>query len=235
MEGMRNYPDKHFDLAICDPAYGRNEDGGRNRSHSVKQKNGSKIYVPDAGYEKGNWDATPVSKEYLDEIFRVSKHQIIFGVNYFTGFHNFGPGRIIWDKVNDGSSQSDAEIAYNSLTDRVDIFRFMWRGMMQGKSISDGSVQQGNKKLNEVRIHPTQKPINLYLWILKKYAKPDWCLLDPGVGSGSSRIAAYELGMDFVGFENNQSIFEKQEERFLTYSSQSSLFLEQPCQTEGET
>jgi site-specific DNA-methyltransferase (adenine-specific) len=207
MEGMKQFPDKYFDLALVDPEYGRGEDGGRNRSKFVKQKSGSSLYVPDGGYEKEHWDQEPVGPEYFEELFRVSKHQIIWGENYYT--EQFGPGRIIWDKCNDGSDQSDCEIAYNSLTDRVDIFRFMWRGMMQGKSIAEGHTQQGNKKLNEKRFHPAQKPTALYRWCLMKYCIPGWKILDTHVGSASSLVACYDLGYDFIGFEENPRYYTK--------------------------
>lgn len=226
MGAMRAMPDKCFDLAICDPEYGRGEDGGKRRSGYVKQKNGARLYVKDGGYEKRHWDKRPVGPDYFSELFRVSKYQIIFGVNYFTDKTNFGPGRIVWDKCNDGSEQSDCEIAYNSLTDRVDIFRFMWRGMMQGKSIKEGHIQQGNKQLNEVKIHPTQKPVALYAWIFSRYAKPGDRLLDTHLGSGSSRIAAYEAGLGFTGYEIDKQYFDLQERRFEDYAAQESLFRE---------
>lgn len=223
MKIMPSYPDKYFDLAVADPPYARGEDGGKKRAHYVKQKNGSKLLVPDAGYLKKGWDSAVPGHDYFKELRRVSKHQIIFGVNYYTA-EQFGPGRIVWDKVNDGNDQSDAEIAYNSLNDRVDIFRFMWRGMMQGKSITAGDVQQGNKQLNEIRIHPTQKPIDLYRWIFMRYAKEGQKILDTHLGSGSSRIAAYEARLDFVGCEIDKDYFEAEEKRYAEYSAQVCFF-----------
>ena len=222
MEYMATLPDKAFELAICDPEYGRKEHGGKRRSGYVRQKNGSKIYVSDGCYEKKNWDSKPADTAYFKELFRVSKNQIIWGENYY--LQNFGKGRIVWDKCNDGSDQSDCEIAYNSLTDRVDIFRFMWRGMFQGKSALEGTVQQGNKALNEKRIHPTQKPVALYEWLLTHYAKPGDKILDTHLGSGSSRIAAYNLGFDFVGCEIDKDYFDAQEKRFAAHTAQTSLF-----------
>ena len=221
MEYMRTLPDKAFDLAIVDPPYGIGEDGGKSRSKFVIQKNGNRLYVEDGHYEKTGFDAAPPSKEFFNELFRVSKEQIIWGANYFTLPR---AGAIVWDKCNDGSDQSDGEIAFNSMTNRVDIFRYMWRGMMQGKSISEGTTQQGNKALNEVRIHPTQKPVALYEWLLMKYAKEGWRILDTHLGSGSSRIAAYNLGFEFVGCEIDREYYEKQEERFAAHTAQMSLF-----------
>lgn len=223
LEAMRKMPDKCFDLAIVDPPYGRKEHGGKRRSGFVLQKNGSRLYVSDGGYEKKEWDKCPPESEYFQELFRVSKNHIIWGVNYFPFV--FGSGRIIWDKCNGGSDQSDCEIAYNSKTSRVDLFCFMWSGMMQGKSIAEGHVMQGNKKLNEKRIHPTQKPVALYEWLLSRYAKPGDKILDTHLGSGSSRIAAYNFGFDFTGYEIDKDYFDAQEERFEAHTAQIRIFI----------
>lgn len=217
MEYMRTLPDKAFDLAIVDPPYGIGEDGGKSRSKFVTQKNGNRLYVEDGHYEKTGFDIAPPRQVFFNELFRVSKAQIIWGANYFTLPR---AGAIVWDKCNDGSDQSDGEIAFNSLTSRVDIFRYMWRGMMQGKSISEGTIQQGNKALNEKRIHPTQKPVALYEWLLQKYAKEDWRILDTHLGSGSSRIVAYNLGFEFVGCEIEPTYFQLQEQRFAEHTAQ---------------
>lgn len=131
---------------------------------------------------------------------------------------------IIWDKCNDGSDQSDAEIAFNSLTRRVDIFRYMWRGMFQGKSIAEGTVQQGNKKLNEKRIHPTQKPVNLYRWICHKYLQKGMKILDTHVGSASSLIAYEEYGLEYVGYEINKDYYDSAQKRLNEFRSQLTLF-----------
>ena len=222
MEFMREFPDKFFDLAIPDPEYGRKQHGGTNRSKYVKQKNGSKIFVEGNKYDNQGWDDKPADNAYFDELIRVSKNQIIWGCNYYN--RNFGPGRIVWDKVNYGSDQSDCEIAYNSMTNRVDLFRFMWRGMMQGRSIIDGQIVQGNKKLNEERIHPTQKPVLLYKWILKTFAKKGFRIFDSHMGSQSSRIAAYDMGFDYWGCELNISYFHDGCNRFEKHKSQLNLF-----------
>ncbi len=277
MDYLQYFPDKYFDIAVCDPPYGLKEHGGKNRSGYVKQKNGSKIYVKDGGYEKQDWDNSPPKEDYFHELIRVSKNQIIFGVNYFKYslpggriiwdkcnqgsdqssppkedyFHElirvsknqiiFGVnyfkyslpgGRIIWDKCNQGSDQSDAEIAYCSMNNRVDIFRYMWRGMFQGKSIEEGTVQQGNKKLNEKRIMPTQKPINLYRWIIQNYIQPDWKVLDTHVGSASSLIAYEESKILYIGFEKNQHNYELANKRLQEFKSQITLWdcgVEQKC------
>ncbi|CAB1247443.1 protein of unknown function [Ruminococcaceae bacterium BL-6] len=167
---------------------------------------------------------------YFDELFRVSKNQIIWGCNYYSD--NFGPGRIIWDKCNDGSDQSDCEIAYNSLTSRVDLFRFMWRGMFQGKSIKEGWIQRGNKSLNEQRIHPCQKPVPLYIWQLKKYAKSGWKLLSTHVGSASDLIAFYLMNFDYIGFEIDSDYYHLANERLEAVKAQQSFFINYEVQNE---
>lgn len=221
MQGMKEFPDKYFDLAIVDPPYGRKEHGGRNRSGYVRQKNGSKIFVKDGQYENRKWDNEPPSEDYFNELMRVSKNQIIFGCNYFD--YPLIGGRIVWDKCNDGSNQSDAEIAYCSMNDRIDIFRYMWRGMFQGKSITEGTTQQGNKRLNEKRIHPTQKPVALYEWLLNRYAKPNDVILDTHVGSASSLIACYNTNHKFVGFELDEYYYKVSKQRLDTEMAQMRL------------
>ena len=222
MDYLPIFPDNYFDLAVTDPPYGIGEHGGMKRSKYVAQKNGSKIFVPDGQYEKRDWDNKPPDSRYFDELKRVSKHQIIWGVNYFDYY--FGSGRIIWDKCNGDSSFSDCEIAYCSMHDSVRLFRYMWNGMMQGKSIEEGHVQQGNKKLNEKRIHPTQKPVNLYRWIVQKYIKRGWKILDTHVGSASSLIAYEEYGIDYVGFEKDSYYYGLAGKRLQEHRSQLTIF-----------
>lgn len=131
---------------------------------------------------------------------------------------------IVWDKCNDGSDQSDAEVAYCSLARRVDIFRYMWRGMFQGKSIIEGTIQQGNKKLNEKRFHPTQKPVNLYRWICHKYLQKGMKILDTHVGSASSLIAYEEYGLEYVGYEINKDYYDSAQKRLNEFRLQLTLF-----------
>ena len=225
MDALIQIPDKYFDLAVVDPPYGRKEHGGKCRSGYARQKNGTRIFVQDGNYELKKWDNETPTHEYFEELFRVSKNQIIFGCNYFVN-EKFGSGRIVWDKCNGKSDQSDCELAYNSKTNRVDIFRFMWAGMMQGKNLTEGYIMQGNKFLNEKRIHPTQKPVALYTWIYQQFANPCDKIIDTHLGSGSSRIAAYNAGLDFLGFEIDRDYFERQEERFAEHTAQLNFFLD---------
>ena len=220
MNYMATLPDGAFDLAIVDPPYGRGEDGGTNRTHGIRQKNGTVLTWHDSGSTKKNWDKQPPPPEYFAELRRVAKHQIIWGANYMPV--TLRGGAIVWDKVNDGTDQSGAEIAYCSLNERVDVVRYMWRGMMQGDAI--GSMrQQGNKALNERRIHPTQKPVKLYEWLLQQYAQPGMKVLDTHLGSGSAAIAAHYYGVDFVGCEIDEDYWLAATERFEAETRQMAL------------
>ncbi|MFP4793434.1 DNA-methyltransferase [Pasteurella multocida] len=209
VQGMKKYHDQYFDLAIVDPPY---FSGPEKRGFYGKKI--SPIGVQRIYEKTDTWELP--SKEYFDELFRVSKNQIIWGINYFNNY-SFGPGRIVWDKVNGKSTFSDCEIAYCSKHDSVRMFRYMWNGMLQGKSIDEGHIAQGNKRLNEKRIHPTQKPVNLYLWILQKYAKAGQKILDTHVGSGSSLVACKKMGFDCVGFELNEMYYKLAKERLESY------------------
>lgn len=215
MEAMRAMPDGAFELAVVDPPYFSGPE--RRGFYGCRV---SKIGV------HRDYPISPVWKipgpEYFEELQRVAKRYIVWGCNYFE--YVFPHGRIVWDKCNGSSSFSDCEIAATNFHDSVRLFRFMWNGMLQGKSISRGAVMQGNKQLNEVRIHPTQKPVALYSWIFSHYAKPGDRILDTHLGSGSSRIAAYDAGLDFVGYEIDKHYFDKQEERFMAYTAQCRLF-----------
>jgi len=214
MDGMREIPDKFFDLAITDPPY---FSGPEQREFYGRRV--SPIGVKRSYKKSENWEVP--GKEYFDELIRVSKHQIIWGCNYFD--YPFGPGRIIWDKCNGNNSFSDCEIAYCSKHNSIRLFRYMWNGMMQGKSITEGHIMQGNKKLNEKRIHPTQKPVALYKWLLMTYAKPGDKILDTHVGSGSSLIACSDLGNVFLGFEIDPFYVKAAKERFEEHTAQISL------------
>jgi site-specific DNA-methyltransferase (adenine-specific) len=212
---MKEYPDNFFDLAIVDPPYFSGPEKRRYYGRKTSPIGVKRLYG-----ETSEWEVP--DNEYFDELFRISKHQIIWGVNYFD--YSFGAGRIVWDKVNGESSFSDCEIAYCSFHDSVRLFRYMWNGMMQGKSISEGHIQQGNKRLNEKRIHPTQKPVNLYRWLIQKYAKEGYKILDTHVGSASSLIAFEEVGLEYIGFEKDEQIFKSALARLEGYKSQLKLF-----------
>lgn len=137
MEGMKHFPDKYFDLAIVDPPYFSGPERREYYGRAV-----STIGVKRRSYHKMDTWEVP-GEDYFKELFRVSKEQIIWGCNYYD--YPFGPGRIVWDKCNGTSSYSDCEIAYCSLYNSVRMFRYMWNGMLQGKSLTEGWIQQGNK------------------------------------------------------------------------------------------
>lgn len=204
MDGMKEFPDGYFDLAIVDPPY---FSGPERRGFYGKKI--SPIGVQRI-YEKSECWQVP-DEDYFKELFRVSKEQIICGCNYFE--YPFSPGRIVWDKCNGNSDFSDCEIAYCSMHDSVRLFSYMWNGMFQGKSITEGTIQQGNKALNEKRIHPTQKPVALYEWLLNRYAKPGDIILDTHVGSASSLIACYRTNYPYVGFELDKHYYDLSKKR----------------------
>lgn len=218
MEYMRSLPDKAFDLAVVDPPYGI---GCMSMSYTADGT--ERIYGKSAARRRNykrqdDWDIKP-GKEYFTELFRCSKAQIIWGGNYFSDMLPPSKGFICWDKRCDDKMRndfSDCELAWISPGLGVArMYRYIWNGMIQG-----------NMAKKENRFHPTQKPTNLYSWIFKNYAKPGFKILDTHLGSGSSRIAAYDLGFDFVGCEIDKTYFELQEERFNKHSSQCSLFVE---------
>ena len=211
MEGMRRFPDKYFDIAITDPPYFSGPERRGYYGRKVSPIGVQRHYEPSE-----NWEVP--GEDYFRELERVSKHQIIWGCNYFDW--DFPPGRIVWDKCNGNSSFSDCEIASCSLHDSVRLFRYMWNGMMQGKSIEEGWIQQGNKKLNEKRIHPTQKPVNLYRWLVQKYVQTGWKVLDTHVGSASSLIAYEEAGIPYVGFEIDPKRYELSKQRLEEHRAQ---------------
>lgn len=216
MSFLSHFPDKFFDLFIDDPPYGIGADNPSVKPDTVKQKNGNALIVKTSTYPKSNWDNKPPSAEYFDELKRVSKEQIIWGVNYFA--YNFTGGRIVWDKLNGETDQYGCEIAYCSKNTRTDIVYCLWSGMIQGrycgKKLQKAIIQQGNKKLNEVRIHPCQKPVILYAWLLNHYAEAGFKIGSSHMGSQSDRIAAYKLGFDFWGCEKDKYFFNVGNERF---------------------
>ena len=228
LEYMSTIPDNFYDLAIADPEQAKGQHGGKFYSAGQIQKNGKKTFVKGTFHKKKKWDKSLPSDKYFSELFRISKHQIIWGCQYYDT--NFGPGRIIWDKVNDGAHQYSCELAYNSLNDRTEIFRYMWGGMMQGKSMGEGYVQKGNKALNEKKIHPTQKPTALYQWIFYDFKIPlKWKIFDPNLGSGSIGIVCDKMGYSLDACENDLDYFNEaglwlKSERVKNNTNQYNLF-----------
>lgn len=227
MNVMAKYPDNHFDLAICDPPYGiswSNKPASRS-GISIHSKTLKKGFVKGNIYKSKDWDNIQPTQLYFDELFRVSKNQIIWGDNYIQfDQKNTSYGRIFWDKVNLGTTFSDGELAWCSLINTIKQVEYMWNGMMQGESINRGRIQQGNKKMNEVKIHPTQKPILIYKWILTNYANKGDKIIDTHGGSMSIAIACYDLGFDLTCCELDKDYYETAVKRFNNHKKQLTIF-----------
>jgi site-specific DNA-methyltransferase (adenine-specific) len=209
MEGMARYPDKYFDLAIVDPPYGIGMSKGTFSSNKEKNITSKRNYI------SKDWDSSIPNKKYFKELQRVSKNQIIWGGNYMIEFLQNTSCFIVWDKKsNDGSNFADAEIAWTSFKTAIRLFKYDWIGF--------GYLNNPQK---EKKIHPTQKPVALYKWLLSNYAKQGDKILDTHLGSGSSRIAAYEMGFDFTAFELDTEYFEAQEKRYKAHIAQLKLEL----------
>jgi len=211
---LKRYADNHFDLAIVDPPYGIGADKAQNNAalSRIKAEGKSKAGRGWKLYHETDWDNETPTAEYWAELFRVSKNQIVWGGNYFTEYLPPSMGWILWDKGQRDFSLADGELAWTSFNKALRIFE-----MSRGKALAKNNEQGG-------RFHPTQKPEMLYDWILKNYAKEGNLILDTHLGSGSSRIAAYKGGFNFVGFEIDQEYYEKQEKRFNDFKSQLRLF-----------
>ena len=208
MEFLRKQADKSFDLAIVDPPY-----------FSEIAKEGfygspiSKIGIKRFRSKSNHWEIP--DENYFNELFRVSKNQIIWGCNYYAQ-HIPSVGRIVWDKKNDTSSYSNCELASQSFSLGVFIFRHEWNGMLQE-----------NMNNKEQRIHPTQKPVKLYEWILTKYAKPGQRILDTHGGSMSIAVACHNLGYDLTLCELDEGYYKAGVARFEQHKAQGSLFTPQ--------
>jgi len=196
---LKRYADNHFDLAIVDPPYGIGA-SEMQMGNNAKKK-----------WSKGkNWDNETPTAEYWIELFRVSKNQIVWGGNYFD--LPLTKSWIVWDKNNGESGFADGEMAWTSFKKPMRIKKIHWTGSASNWEDTNG------------KIHPTQKPLKLYDWLLKEFGEQGNLILDTHLGSGSSRIAAYKGGFNFVGFEIDPEYYEKQEKRFNDFKSQLRLF-----------
>ena len=206
MEGMKQLPDKYFELAIVDPPYGIARFGNR-----VELAN---RICKDAKINK--WDKKP-TKQYFDELFRVSQNQIIWGANNFnlpeTEYF------IVWDKMQTVDNFASAEYAWTNCKMPAKVFRYSIH-----KEMAD-------RKSNGGKIHPTQKPVALYDWLLNNYAKKGDKILDTHVGSASSLIACHQMGFKYVGFELDEDYFKSATARLEAVKAQVSIF-DEPKPTE---
>lgn len=213
MEVMKAMPDNYIDLCITDPVYGGVTQGGY-----MKEQGGKRVGHELADrriYHQSIWAQDKTPKAYFDELFRVSKAQIIWGGNYFsTSINKDSQGWIVWDKKrSEGVGFADGELAWTSFNKALRIFRYKWDGMLQE-----------NMKNKEHRIHPCHKPIALYEWILRNYAKPGDVILDTHVGSASSLIACERLGFRFIGCEIDEEYYKSSLKRFEQETAQMTLF-----------
>ena len=234
MDGMREFPDKYFDLAIVDPPYGihiteRHVWPGKGsktvRKVAVIGKNERKPRPTD----KASWnfyknpadrrfyhpfdDSSPPDETYFRELIRVSKNQIIWGGNFFLDYLGAATCFVVWDKGRRNMDQADCELAWTSLPGQSRIFNFKWNGMLQE-----------DMKEKEYRIHPTQKPMRLYEWLLQKFAKQGDVILDTHVGSASSLVACQRLGFKYVGFEIDEDYYNLAKHRLETEGAQMTIF-----------
>lgn len=225
MEYMKSLPDKAFDLCVADPPYGI----GIFHTHTHTQRIGSSKPFGSKKdgvrqMEKGRIDAifypvfddsSPPDAEVFRELERTSKKLIIWGGNFFLDHLGAASCMVVWDKKRRGLTQADCEIAWTNLKGQSRVFEYRWNGMLQE-----------NMKEKEQRIHGTQKPVDLYRYLYTLAGmQPGMTVFDPYLGSGSSRIAAYDAGLDFVGCEISKTYFDLQEERFRKHKEQLNLFL----------
>lgn len=199
MELMKRYPDKYFDLAIVDPPYGANDAFESKMTDSKKQASKRTKYK--------EFENIIPSENYFKELKRVSKNQIVWGGNYF----GLSGGVVVWNK--NGTAFGDGEIAICSTHKSVRIFEFTWNGMLQG-----------DMKNKEVRIHPTQKPVKLYEWLLMNYAKEGDKILDTHLGSGSIAIACHNLGFDLTACELDTEYYNNALKRLQQHQAQLQMF-----------
>ena len=211
MDLLRRTPDNYYSLALVDPPYGIGADNNSNRGN---KKNG-KAFAKSKEYGKKNWDSSAPTKEYFIELKRVSKNVIIWGANHF--IENIPEANsscwIVWNKENGENDYADCELAYSTFNTAVRKIDLRWHGMLQK-----------DMKNKEIRIHPTQKPVALYKWLLDKYAKQGDKILDTHLGSGSIAIAAHDYGFELTACELDVDYYNKAIERIKNHTNQTKLF-----------
>tara|TARA_R100000152_G_C6777909_1_gene208124 strand:+ start:1941 stop:2594 length:654 start_codon:yes stop_codon:yes gene_type:complete len=208
MNVMKDYEDNHFDLAIVDPPYGIELDyfNRPNSKYKGSAAHNKKYHLPDT------LNNIKPNKEYFEELFRVSKNQIIFGGNYFIDYLKPTPCYIVWNKETTGN-WADCEMAWTSFKSPAKIFTYRWNGMLQE-----------DMKNKEIKIHPTQKPVKLYKWLLHNYSEKGQKIIDTHLGSGSIAVAAHYFGVDLVGIEIDQKYYNDSKLRIDELTKQETLF-----------
>ena len=207
MEVMKTFKDKQFSLAIVDPPYGIGEDGSKN--HSRGKMATSKNYKAYSGNDK-----EPPSADYFKELFRISKNQIVWGANHYISRLPFDSSCwIVWDKDNGATDFADCELAYTSFNTAVRKFKWRWQGMLQQ-----------NMKNKQERIHPNEKPVQLYKWLLQNYAKEGDTILDTHFGSLSIGIACHDMKFDLTAIELDEDYYEQAKQRLINHQRQLTLF-----------
>jgi site-specific DNA-methyltransferase (adenine-specific) len=212
VKALKRFNDKHFDLAVVDPPYGIDMSQELFKRGQTCKKNGYKEHL------NKDWDKQVPEQDYFDELFRVSKNQIVFGANYMTKYLPESMGWIVWNKVQRGYSFADGELAWTSFKKALRIFDYA-----RGNESGFAPKLKGTERAG-INIHPTQKPIALYDWIFANYSERGQIILDTHLGSGSSRIAANKAGINFIGFEVDEDYYERQEKRYQTFISQLRMF-----------
>ena len=206
MELMKDVPDKFYELAIVDPPYGLGKISFCSNKKRIHKEKSWNDFIP--------------QKEYFKELHRISKNQIIWGCNYYSKYIE-SKGRIVWDKLIPShglQTFSDCDLASNSLENRIIKFTYEWRGNVQ-----NGKIDWNGTGI-DARIHPTQKPIALYKWLLKNYAKEGDKIIDTHGGSMSSAIACYDGGFDLDICEIDKEYFDQAVKRFEWHKSQLRMF-----------
>ena len=212
---MARYPDNYFDLAIVDPPYGIGFDGGHKPTQGKSGKSNT-FNKENIIYKKGNWDNERPSNEYFEELKRVSKNQIIWGGNYFADLLEPKKGWIFWDKKitnANNTNYSDGELAWTSFDCVLRRFTYDWIGF--------GYLNNPQK---EKKTHPTQKPVQLYSWILKTYAKENDKILDTHLGSGSIAISCHDYDFELTACELDKEYYDKAIQRIKNHTNQQKLF-----------
>jgi site-specific DNA-methyltransferase (adenine-specific) len=204
MEFMRGLPDKYYDLAIVDPPYGIGAGSKGFINRNTANKNAEKFY------RDNDWDKARPTKEYFDELKRISKHQIVWGGNYFTDLLEPARCYIVWDKKTGDNSYADCELALTNIDGNARIYTKFWLG--------------AHAKDGHDRIHPTQKPINLYKFLLQNFAKPNDKILDTHGGSMSIAIACHDYGFELDLCELDAEYYAKGVERVQNHVKQLKMF-----------